>query len=498
MPESHFENHPSAQEHPDTISQFIETELAKGGIAGPFTRNPLISDLTISPLMTVPKRGTSKRRVVHDLSFPPGRSVNSGIDNDLFLGQSYTLRLPGVDRLIDIIRLKGPGCLLFKLDLSRAYRQIPVDPLDYRLLGFSVHKLLYFHTCLVFGQRSAVLACQRTTKGAIFAFEKMGYTADVYIDDFFGADTPELAYIAFVVLKTLLAELGLQMADDKEVSPSTTMLCLGIIFDTIAMTVSVPDFRMAELKDILNQWLTGSYFTKHILQSLLGKLSYVAACVKPGRIFMSRLLNILRDLPGHGRGKFRITDEIRADLRWWDTFLPLYNGVSIIKEGTWVPADSFFFTDACLFGFGAVCDNEFIHGEWTEGILSRIENKELHISALELYTIVIAVKTWASKLYELCVLIACDNEAATIAINSGKSRDPFMQQCLRELWLISAVNEFEIRAVHIPGRDNTLADWLSRWLDATCRAKFECYNNSLPEPMQCKSFDYSVFEFSCV
>ena len=179
---------------------------------------------------------------------------------------------------------------------------------------------------------------------------------------------------------------------------------------------------------------------------------------------------------------------------WWQKFLPLYNGVSIIKEeGTWLPEDSFLFTDACLSVFGAVCREEYIRGEWPD----EIKQLDLHISGLELFTIVMAVKVWGKDLSGLCIVIACDNEPASIAINSGKSKDNFMQQCLRELWFIAAVQEFEIRAAHIPGRENFVADWLSQWLFLACRSKFECYNSSLKTPLQHHAVDSSNFSFIC-
>jgi hypothetical protein len=64
------------------------------------------------------------------------------------------------------------------------------------------------------------------------------------------------------------------------------------------------------------------------LQSLLGKLNFVAQCVKPGRIFISRLLNWLREISD--KGSFCIPLDLKIDLLWWNTFLPLYNGVSIM------------------------------------------------------------------------------------------------------------------------------------------------------------------------
>ena len=208
---------------------------------------------------------------------------------------------------------------------------------------------------------------------------------------------------------------------------------------------------------------------------------------------MSRLLNMLRELSFSNNEKFPVTESMRKDLLWWQKFLPLYNGVSIIKNGTWLPADSFFFIDACLSGFGAVCRDKYIRSEWPE----EIKQLDLHISARELFTIVITVKVWGKELSGLCMVIACDNEPASIAINSGKSEDNFMQQCLRELWFIAAVHEFEIRVSHIPGREDFVADWLSRWLFPACRSKFKRYNSSLETPLQCRAVDSSNFSFVC-
>lgn len=95
-----------------------------------------------------------------------------------------------------------------------------------------------------------------------------------------------------------------------------------------------------------------------------------------------------------------------------------------------------------------------------------------HISALELFTIVVAVKFWAPVLQHQRFIISCDNEAAVTVINSGSTRDPFMQRCLRELWFLSALHDFDIRTRHIPGEHNLLADALSRWDDPAYQVHF--------------------------
>ena len=130
LPKSTFQNHSSELKRPDIIDDYIKAELQNAAIIGPFQSNPFSSECVVSPLQVVTKDSTSKPRIVHDLSFPERFSVNDDISNDTFLNDSFKLRLPGVDRLMEFIREKGKGCQVLKADLRRAFRQIPVDPPD--------------------------------------------------------------------------------------------------------------------------------------------------------------------------------------------------------------------------------------------------------------------------------------------------------------------------------------------------------------------------------
>ena len=48
-------------------------------------------------------------------------------------------------------------------------------------------------------------------------------------------------------------------------------------------------------------------------------------------------------------------------------------------------------------------------------------------------------------------------------INSGRTKIAFMATCIREIWLVVATYGFQLRAVHLPGEENRVPDWLSRW-----------------------------------
>ena len=85
--------------------------------SGPFQKNPLHQHLICFTLQTVPKRGSTKRQAVMDLSYPPSFSVNSGISSFAYLDSPFKLRLLEIDRLREFILLKGRGFHVFKRDL---------------------------------------------------------------------------------------------------------------------------------------------------------------------------------------------------------------------------------------------------------------------------------------------------------------------------------------------------------------------------------------------
>ena len=128
-------NHKGATQFPGAIHDFIREEREEGATVGPFKLNPFPGHMQISPLNTVPK-DESDRRIIMDLSFPHGASTNDGIPKKEYLGSPVELAYPSIDTLVGYVWEKGRGSLLFKRDLRRAYRQLPVDPSSYPLLGF--------------------------------------------------------------------------------------------------------------------------------------------------------------------------------------------------------------------------------------------------------------------------------------------------------------------------------------------------------------------------
>ena len=63
-------------------------------------------------------------RTIVDLSWPLRASVNCGMDKDKFLASHILLNYPSVDNIIEKVIQLGPGSLIYKVDSSRAFRQL--------------------------------------------------------------------------------------------------------------------------------------------------------------------------------------------------------------------------------------------------------------------------------------------------------------------------------------------------------------------------------------
>ncbi|CAG2233744.1 unnamed protein product [Mytilus edulis] len=281
--------------------------------------------------------------------------------NDLC--EPVSLTYPRVDDLVLLIKKKGSGSHLFKRDLARAYRQIPIDIGDTFLVGFAWNGHIFFDIVLSMGLRSAAQICQRLTNAIAYIYRSLGFDIINYLDDFAGVEIPELSAKAFLELQNVLASCGIEESEHKAVGPSTRMEFLGIICDSVKMTLEISIERLTDIDLILLEWV-------------------VVACSK-----------------------------------------------------------------------------NIFHVEFPDAIV----NEQLHINALEMLTVVVCLKLWGTKLRGKRIIIKCDNQVTVTVINTGKSRNQFLQSCLREICFVAAINEFELRAVHIAGVDNRLADMLSRW-----------------------------------
>ena len=356
----------------------------------------------------------------------------------------------------------------FQKDLRKAYRFQKMCPGSINLLGFCVNNELYFDVALSMGSRSAAFCCQRTTNMITYIYKLEGFEQINYLDDLGSAEIKELAWIAYQVMGEILEKIGIEESLPKAQPPSVIAVFLGVLFNTVEMTMSITKERVKEMQELISQWLMKKSATLNEIQKLLGKLNFICNTVRAGRIFVSRLINEMKTFSSNGRR--RLKTELKKDLLWWKEYMLDFDGISIIPDFDWSSPDKEMSTDSCLTGCGGWQSGKYFHCKFPRKFTNQ---QDISINELETLAVIIGLRKWAASLRNKSILAYCDNSATVEIVNSGKARNRFAQSCLREICYICAKNNMVIKLIHKKGVDNRICDFLSKWhLDASFEQKF--------------------------
>ena len=402
--------------------------------------------------MTREKQGSAKQRTIIHLSWPKGFAVNTAIHKFRYLNTYLTLQYPSIDHIVEKVKNLGPGSLLYKVDISRAFRHLRIDPGDIDLLGI-YHKNLFLDGSLPFGFRLGSEFFERCSDAIRFIMKQHGRNALFnFIDDLIYVSLPSKIHESYEFLLYLLQELGLEISESKLVQPSTQVICLGILVDTVNRTISIPPDKLQDIKNICKSWVNKTTCTKNQFQSLLGSLLYITKCIKPARFFLNHMLQILRS-QGH-ISRFQLSSSFYKVLNWFNIFLTQYNGITYYDTKA---IDHTIHLDSSLQGMGGIF-GQMVYALPTSGRFTH-----LHITHLEMLNVVVALKVWASSWENKKIQINCDNLAVVEVLTSGKTKDEFLATCARNVWLITSIFNIQLTISHIPGKYNCIADLLSRW-----------------------------------
>ena len=474
--QSTLRNHGSAYQYYNFIDEFISVGLDKNQLTGPF-RSPPFSYIHISPLMTAPKKPDS-RRAVFDATYGEF-SLNNNTPKDTFLDTPCVYDYPQVDDFRDLIINAGRGCFIWKRDLSRFYLQIPLDPLEYPLVCYVWRNRIYFFTSLMFGLTHSGLQGQRITSAVKWIHRQLGLSIDGqvfsslnYSDDIGGCEkSQERAILSFQALGKLFCELGLDETISKAHEPSTRMPYLGVEFDTVAMTMSVPGDKLEELRSDLSLWLKRKRSNKRSLQQLLGKLFWVSRCIRFSRGFMGRLLSQLRELHALPNNRTApLSTGCIEDIQWWARYARRFNGVEVLykEENLELSLESLVDVGALVCcgdaqpkGAGAYHNDEY----WSQEFPAWLNDENTPIHIKEFWTVIVSTATWADNWKGRTVFIFCDNHAVVNVLDKEKPRDPNMATLLREFLYLVCTRSFTPVFKLIGSKENYVADFLSRHHD---------------------------------
>lgn len=402
-------NHPSAVHHQSHVDKYIASELSLGALIGPFRDPPFSGWCNIAPLMTREKANKSERRIIVDLSFPPGNGPNSFVVKNQVFGKLLPHLLPSVNDAVQIIAAMGFDVLLASVDISRAYRNFALDPLDWPLACIRHNGKHYIDCRMPFGSRISSLYMQKMSCLLQRALLQAKITTVVYLDDVLvispRTNDPNCEFQTVI---GLLRKVGLPVAWDKVISPTRCIQFLGIIIDLDLKEIRMPREKIDNFLELIKDVSARKYIAKRTLQKILGHINHISKGVPPARFFINRLLECLRDTRNN---TVKVDARLTRDLEWFVEFLAHFNGRSLIVDANptiTIEADS------CLSGGGAWMDAHCYAIEYPASV-----SQSMHITQLEAYNCLIAARVFLWDHRDVCVRLVCDNKGAVSSLTSG-------------------------------------------------------------------------------
>jgi hypothetical protein len=474
-------NLPSAIENAEAVDADIEKECKKHRRHGPHD-SPPFPFYRANPLGIVFKKGGAKPRLIHNLSWPRfGDSVNRHITQ-------FEIKLDAFDRAVTMLTLLGKNTYMAKLDIEAAYRCVPIAPTDWPLMGFKWRNGYYFDSVMQFGTASATAIFEWFSSAAELMAVKILLIQHIvhYIDDFMLlATTESQCERQLDALLKLFELLGLPVAPHKIERASQVMSLLGVLFNSVTMTISLSQDRVQSILSLLRTWNGRTTASRNELQSLIGTLSFAAKVVPMSRIFLRRMIEQLKLVPvslPQSAQRWLGADFFR-DVAWWAQFISLYNGKQLQRNCS-TRSTTHIFTDACVPGYGACCGVDWYSQTWSaeEETTARDSLKRDSMPWKECYAVAVALATFAPRCLGQRIVVHSDCMPVVSAWIKGDSARPALAKLLRTIMFICATHDIELRIQFIPGADNILADALSRGQVTHFKT---CLPGHAPSPTTC-------------
>ena len=274
---------PQQIKFPEDVDHYLATEIKHKAIWGPYDSPPI--PLYVSPFLSKPKPNSDHRRMIIDLSWPKGHSVNSATCTNIHVKAACALCYPTIDRMVEaaVQANHSDTCFLFKVDLEWAFRNLHIDPNDYDSLGLYWNQAYFVDSGVPFGAKLVLIDAIR------FIMGQYGYQIFNYSDDILGIHSnKKLSDDAYMFLLALLQDLGLPVSTKTLEAPCRELTCLGIELDMCHLQIRMPQPKLNEIIALCSKWSHRTQATKNQLQSLICKLVYISKCVRPVRLFITK------------------------------------------------------------------------------------------------------------------------------------------------------------------------------------------------------------------
>jgi hypothetical protein len=455
----HLPNHKSAFDYAAFVDTAVADLLATGAAreaTGPLT--------LVLPLGVVPKKGTSKFRLIFD-----ARYLNTHLNVPSFKYES--LSAAG--------EFLKPNDFMFTVDLKSGYHHIDMREDAFPYLGFEWRGRFYHFTQLPFGLAPACWAFTKVTRELLQLWRGHGHRCGGYIDDSLHAHQERDALLQWQ--GRVLADLqraGFLVSESKcSLEPARQKIYLGACVDTVRGCLSVPaDKRerlLSSVRALRDSWRGCVPVPIRTVASVAGTLLSMSHSFGLIAVMMTRQMahwcaEATRAGLSMGRARL-LSDAILPELAFWTESFERFDG----HKPLWRPPSVLsvtVYTDAA----GPAPGTFGGYGGWVVGpdghptrpVSGRWEFDTRVVSSthLELAAMLRVLKSLNrdGSLTGASVPIRTDSMNARSVVLKGGSVSPGVQEaCLPLLWY-AIEHSLQLQLDWVPRELNAYADALSK------------------------------------
>ncbi|XP_065177241.1 uncharacterized protein LOC135807129 [Sycon ciliatum] len=223
------------------------------------------------------------------------------------------------------------------------------------------------------------------------------------------------------------------------------------------MELKLPSDKIKKIKSEAKSLLQADALTALAVSRFLGKLNHAAQAIAAAPLFYRHLQRCLQVSLEEGNQEYshpcHLSPDAREELTWWTDHLSHKNGKQLLLA----KPDMVIETDASTIGWGASFNNVRTGGPWSP------QERHMHINCLELLAASLAIKSYAKDATDVVIHLKMDNTTALTYINKlGGTVSPELNRLTKELWVWCFQRNITLKASHLAGSLNVIADEESR------------------------------------
>lgn len=458
-----FPNHNSSKLDPDFISNYIEGEVKAGRYSTAFSPADLesiIGPFRTSPIGLVPKPGSTKLRMIQDLSYPRNDphtpSVNSLID-----ASQFPTAWGSFVNTSQMILSLPQGCELASFDISSAYRLTPILPAQQNWTCVAWNDKVWVDHAVMFGMASSAGVFGAVADMLVALYNAAGFgPISKWVDDFLVARLPGQSWTEEEFIG-LTADLGVPWNEAKLRKFAKVQRYIGFDWWVDEKAVGFPTEKLSKTLALLDTWLIdGARFSGKEAAALHGKLVHVSTIYPLLRPFLPPIASFAGRFSSQ-RAHLFPTRSVTRSLRRFVSLLPLLPTVLPLRKP--LPRDVNWWGDASTsFGVGVVVGSHWAAWRWAPGVKVG-PRQSRDIGWAEAVAVELGLRMVVKLGLNLpgALLVRSDNDGVVTVVNKGRSRNAATNTILQHIYTILAENGMDLHASYVSTHEN-ISDALSR------------------------------------